>query len=66
MRVLLQSISYLALAALFLAPAAYLAGAIGHGLMKQAMLTATLAWFISAPLWIGRKADPESASEGDA
>lgn len=66
MRALLQTISYLALAALLFSPIGYLTGSIDHELMKQVMLTATLAWFISAPMWIGRKAEPEAASEGDA
>ncbi|EDY80680.1 hypothetical protein VDG1235_296 [Verrucomicrobiia bacterium DG1235] len=55
MRLVLQLTSYLALAVLFAASIAYLVGSIEKDLLKQSMLTGTIAWFFTAPLWIGRK-----------
>lgn len=56
MRILLQIISYLALALLFVATLTYLAGNIDKALLHRLLLTATVAWFGTCPFWIGKKA----------
>ena len=56
MRIALQLISYLALATIVVSTFSYLFGTIDRDLLKQTLLTATIAWFVTAPLWMGRKA----------
>lgn len=55
MNKLLSLVSYLALAALAFSCIAYLIGSIDRDLMKQVMLTATIAWFGTVPWWMGKK-----------
>jgi hypothetical protein len=59
MQLILKTLSYLALAALFTAPALYFVGTIPKPPMQTAMLLATALWFSTAPFWMGRKSkDP--------
>ena len=55
MRLLLQTISYLSLALLFISTLCYLFGAIEKELLNQALLVATIAWFGTCPFWIGKE-----------
>lgn len=55
MRIVLQIISFLGLALLFLATIAYLFGNIDRELLKRAMLVGTIAWFGTCPFWIGKE-----------
>lgn len=55
MRIVLQIISYLALALLVGAPVMFYAGSISLQANKTAMLIATAVWFASALGWMGRK-----------
>jgi hypothetical protein len=54
MRTLLQFVSWAALVATITAPALFLLGRITLDQTKMAMLAATIAWFATAPLWMGR------------
>jgi hypothetical protein len=54
MRLVLQIISWAALAATALAPVLYAAGQVELPHTKLAMLLAAMAWFATAPLWMGR------------
>ena len=55
MRNLLQVLSWIALIATILPAFLFLTGRMDIHLMKIMMLTATAAWFILTPLWMGRK-----------
>jgi hypothetical protein len=60
MRVLLQFLSWAALAATASAPVLYAAGQIELPLTKLVMLLATVVWFATVPFWMGRpKVDEE-------
>ena len=60
MRLILQTISWLALAATAVAPALFLAGQLSLPQTRLVMLLATIAWFATAPFWMGRpKVDEE-------
>ncbi|HNQ87331.1 MAG TPA: hypothetical protein PKM73_01705 [Verrucomicrobiota bacterium] len=52
MRTAAKILAPLALAATIALPALFLAGAIGEGPMKIAMLAAAVAWFATAPFWM--------------
>ncbi len=52
MRTLLQSISWLALIVILLAPFSNLAGWLSLPLLHHILLGATIAWFASAPCWM--------------
>jgi hypothetical protein len=54
MRVVLQVVSWAALAGTIVPPALYLNGQITLDDTKLAMLVATVVWFATAPLWMGR------------
>ena len=54
MKILAQLLSYAALVALVAAPVAYLTQRIGLDTTKTWMLISTLAWFGTAPFWMGR------------
>jgi hypothetical protein len=60
MRLTLQIVSWLALAATALAPLLFVAQQLSLPQTKLSMLVATIAWFATAPLWMGRaQADDE-------
>jgi hypothetical protein len=54
MRLVLQIVSWAALAATALAPALYAAGHIALAPTKMVLLLATIAWFAATPFWMGR------------
>ena len=55
MRLIVQIISLIALAATIFPSILYFLGAIELDLSKWIMLLATIVWFIATPLWMGRK-----------
>jgi hypothetical protein len=59
MRTVLQIASWIALAATIIPPVMYLTGGMTLPHVKTWMLVATVTWFVTVPLWMGRKA-PES------
>lgn len=59
-RIAAQLVSWLSIAAVVVPGAVYLAGAVELERVKGVMLIATVAWFISTPLWMGTKKQPES------
>jgi hypothetical protein len=60
MRLLLQTVSWAALAATALAPVLYAAGQVTLPCTQLVMLLATIAWFAAVPFWMGRpKVDEE-------
>ena len=60
MRLVLQIVSWAALAATALAPVLYAAGEIALLRTQMVMLVATIAWFATTPFWMGRpKVDEE-------
>jgi hypothetical protein len=60
MRLVLQIVSWAALAATALAPVLYAAGQVSLAPTKLAILLATIIWFATTPFWMGRpKVDEE-------
>jgi di/tricarboxylate transporter len=59
MRLVWQILSWTALAATIVPSVLYLAGQIGLDDARLAMLVATIVWFATAPLWMGRPAVDE-------
>ena len=55
MRKLLPAISSLGLALIILPACMYLAESIAKSQMEVLMLVGTGLWFVSAPLWMGKK-----------
>ena len=61
MKVMLQIVSLIGLALVFVPSLAYLAGVLDKTTMTTIMLIGTLVWFASAPFWMGwRQADRPS------
>jgi hypothetical protein len=54
MRLVLQIVSWAALAATALAPALYAAGQVALPRTQLVMLLATIAWFATTPFWMDR------------
>jgi hypothetical protein len=54
MRVLLQFVSWAALAVTALAPVLYVGGQVSLPRTQLIMLLATIAWFATTPFWMGR------------
>lgn len=54
MKQLIPLLSVIALALIIVPAAMYLATSIEKQLMQTLMLIGTVAWFVTAPLWIGR------------
>ena len=54
MRLVLQIVSWAALAATASAPVLYAAGEIALPRTQMVMLVATIAWFATTPFWMGR------------
>jgi hypothetical protein len=54
MRLVLQIVSWVALAATAAAPVVFLAGSLSLPNTKWVMLLATIVWFATAPLWMDR------------
>ncbi len=54
MKKIAETISYLALLLVVVAPSLFYAGKINLDTNKQLLLLATIVWFASALLWIGR------------
>ena len=52
-------LSLIALAATVLPSLFYFSSAIGHDTTKTTTLIATLVWFATTPLWMGRPSDIE-------
>jgi hypothetical protein len=60
MRLVLQIISWAALAATALGPVLYVAGQVELSRTQLLMLLAAIGWFATAPFWMGRpKVDEE-------
>ena len=55
MRMILQTISWIALAATVVPPLLFLTNAMGLDEVKLAMLVAAVVWFVVTPLWMGRQ-----------
>lgn len=55
MKKLLPVISFVGLALVIVPACLYLAGSTDKSQMKTLMLVGTVLWFVSAPLWMGRK-----------
>ena len=56
MRTLAQIVSWSVLLVGIVAPPfLYLAGRLGHDSLNVVMLTATVAWFVTAPFWMNRE-----------
>ena len=55
MKTLTQIISWLALAATIVPPVLYLGGGMELDRVKVWMLIATIVWFVTVPLWMGRE-----------
>jgi hypothetical protein len=53
-RILLQTVSGIALAGTILPSMLYLAGRMDLGSSKWWLLAATIVWFVATPLWMGR------------
>jgi hypothetical protein len=54
MRIALQAVSWLALAATIVPSMIYLGGAMELQVVQAIMLGATIAWFAATPLWMQR------------
>jgi hypothetical protein len=57
MRLALQLVSWVALAATIAPSLSFLAGQLTLDKTKLAMLAATVAWFAATPFWMGRPKD---------
>ncbi len=55
MKIILKTLSYLALFAVIAPPILYLASRIDKGTMSTIMLIGTILWFTTVPFWMGRK-----------
>jgi hypothetical protein len=55
MKKLLPIISFVGLALVIIPACLYLAGSTDKSQLKNLMLVGTVLWFVSAPLWMGRK-----------
>lgn len=55
MKKLIPIISLAGLALVIVPACLYLAGVMDKPQMKMLMLAGTLLWFLSAPLWMGKK-----------
>ena len=53
-KMIIAVFSFLALALLIAAPILYFLEKVDLPASKNLMLLATIAWFLSAPLWMGR------------
>lgn len=65
MRVLLQLVSFIALAGVIVPPLLFLMGKLDLDRTKMLMLVATIGWFAITPLWMGRptQENPGETSE---
>jgi hypothetical protein len=54
MRVVLQIVSWVALAAAIVPSILFLAGKMDLDQSKWVLLAATVVWFVATPLWMGR------------
>jgi hypothetical protein len=54
MRTVFQILSWLALAGTIVPSMMYLGKTLSHPAVTQSMLLATVVWFVSTPLWMGR------------
>jgi len=61
LRLILQLVSWLALAGTVLPSCLFIAGQMDLNNVKTAMLVSTIVWFVATPLWMQRKTD-ETAS----
>jgi len=57
MRTILQIISWAAIVATVLLPLLFLVGTMELLPMQWWLLIATIAWFVTAPLWMGRTSE---------
>jgi hypothetical protein len=64
MRSILQIISLLALIALTLPSVLFLAGRLELDMVKWLMLLATIAWFVTAALWMWKDNSDEQQETG--
>lgn len=60
MRRILQLISWIALIATALPSILFLQGSVDLDGVKRTMLVATIVWFMTTPLWMGRKVNKAS------
>jgi hypothetical protein len=58
-RRIIQIVSWLALAGAIVPSLLYLGGAVDLDQSKRLLLVATIVWFVTAPLWIGREGPKE-------
>jgi len=63
MKPLIPVVSIIGLALVIVPPIVYLAGAIDKSSMTSLMLVGTIVWFVTAPFWLGRKADDGSGQQ---
>jgi len=54
-RCILQTISWLSLAAVVVPALLFLYGSIGLTTVQSTLLVATIAWFITTPMWMGKE-----------
>jgi hypothetical protein len=55
MRLVLQLISWIALAGTLLPSVLFCTGSLSQETVKVIMLISTVVWFIATPLWMGKK-----------
>jgi hypothetical protein len=60
MKFLLKTVSFVALTTLIIPPFIYFTGDLSKDAMKTLMLMGTLAWFITAPFWMGLQKEQKS------
>ena len=58
MRIIMQVVSWLALAGTILPSILFYSGQIELGGLKTAMLIATVLWFSATAMWMGREQTP--------
>jgi len=56
MKPILMAASFAGLALVIVPPVLYFGAAMEKGSMQTLMLAGTLLWFVTVPLWMGRKA----------
>lgn len=55
MKIIAQIISWIALVGIIAPPVAFLSGSVPLDQVKLWMLIATVCWFVTVPIWMGRK-----------
>lgn len=60
MQAIAKAISYLALAGIVVPPVLYLTDSLSLSAVKLWLLVATVVWFATVPLWMGRKSGTDA------